>query len=829
MLEPRSFFSSWDLPPPRFLLIDATQPARLKSRVGYRSLQYATCTSPMRSDFPLPIRSIRRYLVASLGLVILMAAFGLHQDATGQTPDVDPTTADPNSPSYSKQIQPLLRRRCFSCHGAVQQEGGLRLDSLPAVQSGGASGSVLPDQTGSRGSLMERVTSADPSLRMPPKGSPLTPQELQQLGAWIDAGAPADPVDMAQPPSVAAQPDQHWSFQTLKRPEVPQVDSTSWTTHPIDAFIAKPLEDRQWTPNPPADPPQLLRRLFLDLTGLPPSIPQQLRWEADPSEVAYERLVDELLASPAYAERQARRWLDVVRYADSNGYERDAAKPEVWRYRDAIVRAFLADVPFDQLIVHQVAGDELDQASPDAILATGFLRLGPWDDEPADPAADRMDQLDDIVSTISQSFLGLTLGCARCHDHKFDPLTQRDYYGMVAFVQPLVRPRDGRTEKTLPVASVAQRMTMPQEAKLAATQGYLLDEPPGPVAPTHVLLRGNPSHPGETVTPAPPEILLGSKFTLLDSDAYSSRRRLSLARWLIDPEHPLTARVLVNRVWQWHFGEALVRTPNDFGLTGQPPTHPQLLDFLAHWLIHEADWSIKKLSRLIVTSSTYRQSSAIRPLLQRVDPENRLVWRYPRRRLEVEPIRDSILSVSGQLDRSLFGPAIYPQVPREALESHADKASIWPPYDPATASRRTLYAFTKRSLILPMLEVFDLCDTTRSSGQRSTTTTPTQALSLYNGDLVMEQSRHWAERLCEEHASSEWERILAAWRTALCRAPSEAERSAMERFLKQQRHQWHQLHPNAPSIPETDRQADLFAWQQATRVLLNLNEFVYPD
>lgn len=828
MLEPLSFFSGGGLLPTRFLLIAAPEPARLKSRVGFLPLQHAIPTSPMRSDFPLTIRSIRRHQVASVLLAFLLAACGPPLDAIGQSPVVESTAADSKAPSYSRQIQPLLRRRCLSCHGAVQQEGGLRLDSLPAVHAGGASGSVLPEKAGSRGSLMERVSSADPSLRMPPKGSPLTPQEIQQLGAWIDAGAPADPVDMAQPPSVAAQPDQHWSFQPLQRPEVPQVDSAAWTTHPIDAFIARSLEDRHWTPSPPAEPSQLLRRLFLDLTGLPPSIPQQLRWEADPSEAAYERLVDELLASPGYAERQARRWLDVVRYADSNGYERDAAKPEVWRYRDTIVRAFLADLPLDRLILHQVAGDELDQASPEAILATGFLRLGPWDDEPADPAADRMDQLDDIVSTISQAFLGLTLGCARCHDHKFDPLTQRDYYSMVAFVQPLVRPRDGRTEKTLPVASVAQRQTMPQEAKLAATQGYLLDEPPGPVAPTHVLLRGNPSHPGELVTPAPPEILR-SQFTLLAPDASSSRRRLSLAHWLIDPDHPLTARVLVNRVWQWHFGEALVRTPNDFGLTGQPPTHPQLLDFLSHWLIHDADWSIKKLSRLIVTSSTYRQSSAIRPLQQRIDPENRLVWRYPRRRLEVEPIRDSILSVSGQLDRSLFGPAIYPQVPREALESHADKTSIWPPYDPATASRRTLYAFTKRSLILPMLEVFDLCDTTRSSGQRATTTTPTQALSLYNGDLVMEQSKHWAERLYDQHASSEWERIVAAWRTALCRAPSEAERSAMERFLMRQRQEWHRLHANAPNGPETDRQADLFAWQQATRVLLNLNEFVYPD
>jgi hypothetical protein len=767
--------------------------------------------------------------MARVALAILTAACGLHQDATGQKPDVDSIAADPNPPSYSKEILPLLRRRCLSCHGAVQQEGGLRLDSLPAVHLGGASGSVLPDQIGSLGSLLERVTSDDPSMKMPPKGGPLTKKELQLLSAWIDAGAPADPVDATQPPSVAQKPDQHWSFEPLKRPEVPPVTSANWTTNPIDAFIAKPLEDRQWTPSPPADPPQLLRRLLLDLTGLPPTIEQQLRWEADSSEAAYERLVDDLLAGPAYAERQARRWLDVVRYADSNGYERDAAKPEVWRYRDAIVRAFLADLPFDQLILHQVAGDELEPAGPDAVLATGFLRLGPWDDEPADPAADRMDQLDDIVSTIGQAFLGLTLGCARCHDHKFDPLTQRDYYSMVAFVQPLVRPRDGRTEKTLPVASVAQRHAMSLEAKLAAMQGYIFDEPPGAVGPTHILLRGNPSHPGETVMPAPPEILLGSKFTLLDPDASSSRRRLSLAHWLIDPDHPLTARVLVNRVWQWHFGEGLVRTPNDFGLTGQAPTHPQLLDYLARWLIDEADWSVKKLSRLIVTSSTYRQSSAVRPLLQRVDPENRLVWRYPRKRLEVEPIRDSILSVSGQLDRALFGPAIYPQVPHEALESHADKMSIWPAYDPATASRRTLYAFTKRSLILPMLEVFDLCDTSRSSGQRATTTTPTQALSLYNGDLVMEQSRHWAERLCEEPLLSDPERIVRAWRTALCRAPSEEEQLAMERFLERQRRQWHQLHPNADSTWESNRQTDLFAWQQATRVLLNLNEFVYPD
>jgi hypothetical protein len=338
------------------------------------------------------------------------------------------------------------------------------------------------------------------------------------------------------------------------------------------------------------------------------------------------------------------------------------------------------------------------------------------------------------------------------------------------------------------------------------------------------LARGNPNQPGDEVEPAGPAVLGTVGWKGLDPDQHSTRRRLTLAKWIVDPHHPLTPRVIVNRVWQWHFGEGLVRTPSDFGLLGQPPTHPELLDALAWWFVHEADWSLKELHRLIVSSSTYRQGGQRHADYAAEDPENLLLWHRPARRLEVEPIRDAMLSVSGQLDRRLYGPPIYPLVPPEALESHADKLSIWPKYDAAAASRRTVYAFTKRSLVVPMLEVLDLCDTTRPTAQRSVTTVPTQSLVLFNGGFTIEQAGHFARRLREE-AGEDWRaQIGLAWRLALSREAAAHEIDAMLGFIETEVAHQQKLHPQATA-------AELAAavGTQLCRVIFNLNEFVYPD
>jgi hypothetical protein len=640
----------------------------------------------------------------------------------------------------------------------------------------------------------------------------------------------------------------HWAFQPVKHPTVPGVQGATWARNPIDNFILTRLEEKGWRPGAPAEPRALLRRVYLDLVGLPPTPAEQEAFLRDPSPEKFAALVEELLASPHYGERWGRHWLDLVRYAETNGYERDATKPSAWRYRDYVIRSFNEDKPYDRFIQEQLAGDELPDASTETILATGYYRLGPWDDEPADPLEDRFDQLDDMVSTTAQVYLGLTLGCARCHNHKFEPLGQHDYYRMVAIFNALQRPQDGRTELDLPSAPPSQRRVIMERDRqivtlavsaigwqLTATscplaalgshglvdkiqqlrgpfpelpRGYFLYEPgPKPTA-THILLRGSAARPGPETEPGVPAVLAAEQPTFLPPGPDSSRRRLTLARWIARPENPLTARVIVNRVWQFHFGEGLVRTPSDFGVMGDPPTHPELLDWLAHWFVQEG-WSLKKLHRLILTSSTYRMSKRSVPEHAAMDPENRLWWRFPYRRLDVEAIRDSMLAVSGQLSPRLYGPSMFPPIPKEALEGSSDPDKIWKASDEREASRRTVYAFLKRSMIVPLLEVLDVCDTARTTARRNVTSVAPQALTLLNGDFTSQQARHLAERLRHEVGDDAEKQIERAYELALCRLPTATERATLLRFLKSE-----------------DRPRALV---EMCRVLFNLNEFVYPD
>jgi hypothetical protein len=644
-----------------------------------------------------------------------------------------------------------------------------------------------------------------------------------------------------------------------------------------------------------AEPHELLRRFYIDLTGLPPSIAEQDSFLRSPTPGALDRIVDDLLARETYGERWARHWLDLVRYAETNGYERDAIKPHAWRYRDYVIRSFNRDKPYDRFILEQLAGDELPDRNAETLIATGFARLGAWDDEPADPETDRFDQLDDVVSTTSQAFLGVTLGCARCHNHKFDPLTARDYYSMVAIFNGLERPRKGRTELDLSVGTpeelereaerdrkieplskqiaelrenfrrtflasgqsslsanaIAAFRTEPAKrnddqkalaAKHARTleqevaaaipanikdeiqrleilirelkdatpdlpRGYFLKEPKPPAA-THLLIRGNARAPGPEVPPAVPAVLTREQPVFPAADR-TSLRRLTLARWIASSENPLTARVIVNRVWQAHFGEGLVRTASDFGKIGEKPTHPELLDWLANWFVDNG-WSVKKLHRLIMTSNTYRMTKRSNPAYLAEDPENRLLWRIPYVRLEVEAIRDSMLAVSGTLNTAMYGPSMYPFVPRQALEGSSDPDKIWQPFDEKQASRRTIYAFIKRSMIVPMFEVLDFCDTARSSPKRLTTSVAPQALTLFNGDFVNRQARHLASRLANDAGPEPRMQIEYAYRLAFARRPTTRETAAMLGFLK-------------------DLGGGQNALEQLSRVILNMNEFVYTD
>ena len=649
---------------------------------------------------------------------------------------------------YVKDIKPLLKERCVSCHGTVKQKGDLRLDA----------GALIPKEA--HETLLERIVSNDEDEQMPPEGKRLSAEQIELMKQWIAAGAPFPKNEV-----IPKKPSEHWAFQPVRRVAVPE----SAHKNPIDAFVFGKAEAAA-----KASPQALLRRVHLDLTGLPPTVEAQVRFTQSGDLSA---VVDDLLKRPEYGERWARHWLDVVRYADSNGYERDAEKPFVWRYRDYVIEALNADKPYNRFVMEQLAGDELAERSVKSVIATGFLRLGHWDDEPADPAADRYDQLDDIVSTTGQAFLGLTIGCARCHDHKFEPLATRDYYSLVAVFNPLQRPANGRKELTVAVDG---------------TEVYAWKEPSAKAPETHVLVRGSPTRFGDLVGPAVPAILVKQQPLFPAASGQTTQRRLGLARWMASEQNPLTARVMVNRVWQQHFGQGLVSTANDFGLMGAAPENPELLDWLAHWFMHDAGWSLKKLHRLILTSRAWQMSKT---------PES--LVRY--RRLEVEAIRDSMLAVSGRLNPKRFGPAMKPGIPLAALEANTDKDKVWKASDEGEASRRSIYAFIKRGLVVPMFETLDLADTVSSCPQRQVTTVAPQALSLFNGDFVNEQARHFAARLRREAGDDAERQIALAWKLALCREPKGDELAKMRVFLQEQ------------------------PLEQACRVILNLNEFVYPE
>ncbi len=793
------------------------------------------------------------------------------------------------------------------------QQGEFRLDSRERALRGGGSGVAAIVPGDSANSLLYRYVAGLGETRMPPLEPFLSEEQVERIKEWIESGA-AWPADQSS--TVAddeshqfEQARSHWSFQPLERPSPPAIRNAALAAkvrNPIDAFVFAKLDEGGWTPSSAAKPRQLLRRAFLDLTGLPPTIEEQEAFLADPSPSGMDLVIEDLLARRTYGERWARHWLDLVRYADTNGYERDAIKPSVWRYRDYVIRSFNEDKPFDRFVIEQIAGDELPDVSPETLIATGFHRLGPWDDEPADPLTDRYDQLDDLVRTTSEVFLGLTLGCARCHNHKFEPLTASDYYSMAAVYTPLERPQADRTELLRPIGHRADldaldardqrireiedqieairnrarseflrsgRSSLPEravvafetpeeerdqvqvsvvkefftklESELVAAlpsaarrriseleericelhadtptkgQAYILHEPRREPPASFLLIRGKASSPGPELEPATPEIVsFKAAFPQWRADNRTSLRRLTLANWIASPENPLTTRVIVNRVWQFHFGEGIVRTPSDFGLVGEPPTHPELLDWLANWFI-ESRWSIKALHRLIMSSNTYRMSKKWNRDYGATDPANLLLWRMPYRRLEVEAIRDSMLAVSGRLNSKMYGPSMYPYVPAAALEGSSDPDKIWKAFDEEDASRRTIYALVKRSLIVPMLEVLDLCDTTKSSAMRNNTAVPTQALTLFNGEFVNRQARYFAQRVATLAGADAHARIDLAFRLALARSPTSQESRALAAFLAAQEREL-----------QGGGQDRLDALAQLCRVIFNMSEFAYTD
>ena len=816
------------------------------------------------------------------------------------SPAAAPTAAD--LAFYEQTVKPILAGACFECHSheAKKFKGGLALDSTAAILKGGDTGPALVPGDVEKSLLIKAIRYTDADLQMPPKNKQLGSDQIAALEKWVKLGAPMPDSgkQVVRRGKITDEDRQWWAFVPVRKPTVPSIVIskevissqsgsnragqpplntqsliTNHSKNPIDAFILERLAAAQLQPSPAADRVTLARRVHFDLTGLPPTPFELDQFLADKSPDAYEKLVDRLLASPRYGEKWARSWLDLVRYAESDGYKADDYRQHAWRYRDYVVKSLNADKPYSQFITEQLAGDELylnakpETRNPEHLVATGYFRAGIYEYNNRDVRGQWQRILEDITDTSADTFLGVGLQCARCHDHKFDPLLQKDYYRFQSFFAPLLPREDllvatptekaahdeqlakwetatadlrAELEKLLAqtkkntIASALEKfiedirvdMSKPvaertpyehQIAELAYRQvTYEFDKldtklkgepkervialrkkltefdslkpaplPPffgatdvGPVAPVTYLTKGKNK---EAIAPGYLSVL-DPKDAQVTALPNSTGRRSELARWLTSPENPLTARVMVNRLWQGHFGRGLAANASDFGKLGEKPSHPELLDWLAATFV-ESGWSLKAMHRLMVTSATYRQASnqsasatKDAPLstnslitnhsrVSTVDPDNRLLSHFPIRRLEAEQIRDAVLAVTGELKLEPAGG---------------------PGTDQLTP-RRSIYSKWLRNAPNPLLNVFDLAEPFQSVAQRNVTTTPPQALLLLNSQMMLRHARAFAKRLEEEHPSSDEDMVNAAYRLAFSREPKAAERAAALQFLAEQK------------------------------------------
>ncbi len=989
---------------------------------------------PVRSRNPGRGRGPAPTLLAAL-LLACGAAFAADKEITPEAAAV-----------FEEDIKPILEETCQKCHGGEAEiKGGLRLTSRGGLLKGGDRGPVVNFDEPASSLLLDMISWSDKDHQMPPSGK-MQAWDLDAFKEWIELGAPWPGSPENEAPALlhgfTKQSPELWAFRPVQRTEPPKVDDPRWSQNPIDAFIYAKLRDAGLKPGPPASKEQLVRRLYYDLTGLPPALDEVAAFVSDPDPAAYEKVADRLLASPRYGEKWGRHWLDLVHYADSNGYERDSNKPFIWRYRDYVIDAFNADKPYTEFVTQQLAGDEMDNPGAEDLIATGYYRLGLWDDEPADPLLARYDGLDDMVDTTSRVFLGLTMGCCRCHEHKLDPLPQSDYYRMLSFFQgikPMERtdgngilrsilPADeqriydekveqkrqdewkltGEQQELVEAFKVGLAKKLPEavkdkdlktpdledltyrfyrdswetlpdfdmlkpEDKGRLERGFITTAPAtrpdaigfvyegqlrvqldgdyvfavealggvrllvngeevfarrepgaprgegtvslkaGPVPirleyfvkrgpprlkvawaplnanfreslsaeagaglddkelrlliaqhgreilgvkkaarldeltrsreevraraiegkfaavaietgrepmPTHILIRGNVYAEGKEVLPGFPEILgtpdPASPSPYARDD--SSGRRRQLAEWIADPANPLPARVMVNRLWQHHFGRGIVESSNNFGAIGDRPTHPELLDWLASEFVR-GGWRIKAMHRLMVTSETYKMSSASNGAALAKDPQNKLLWRFNMRRLTAEEVRDSVLAGAGTLNLEMHGPGVYPKLPQEviltsSMNKNLTESGTWGTSTPEQAARRSIYVQVKRSLLLPILTDFDLAETDASCPVRFSTTQPTQALGMLNSEFVHEQAAQLAARLRRE-AAEPAAQVRRGFEIVTSRPARDEDMARGLQFLDEMQ---------AQEGLSAEKALDRFSL-----LLLNLNEFVYVD
>lgn len=793
----------------------------------------------------------------------------------------------------------VLRQNCAGCHGGALKASGLDVRSREALLAGGERGRALEPGQAVQSRLYRFVAGLDqPSM---PPGKKLAPEQIDLIRQWIDAGAPMNSAAPApkEDPAALAKLEEHpitgeerrfWAFVPPVRAAVPQ----NGAKNPIDAFLNATLQARQIQPAPPAGRRSLLRRAYLDLIGLPPAPAQVEAFLNDRSPDAFAKVVEQLLASPHYGERWGRHWLDLVRYADSGGFEFDRDRPNAWRYRDYVVQAFQQDKPYNRFIEEQLAGDEIAPSSVEARVATGYLRQGLENNLKNEQT--RLDELDDLVSTTSGAFLGLTVGCARCHNHKFDPIPQKDYYRLQAvffptkateyplvsaeaikqheaemrhitelqapwkkqladleqpyrdriladkkakladYIQVALRtPPEKRTEgqrlnalqveKTLAVTDeeLAPAITGGDAVRRKEIQDEILkldqqrpaplpaamsvEEPGGRTAPaSYFLHRGSPGQKGSVVQPGVITVASHGEwsFPVPPPESATSGRRRAFAAWVASPDNPLTARVMVNRIWQHHFGEGIVRTPSNFGKMGDRPTHPELLDWLAAEFIQQ-NWSMKAMHRLMMNSEAYQRASDDVPASAEIDPDNHYLWRMPRVRLEAEIIRDNVMAVAGNLNLTVGGPAMHPYIDPALFQSSSKRTWAGKPDDDPSTWRRSLYVFSKRSIPLPMLDIFDKPDSVGSCPRRNRSTIAPQALILMNNSFLLMEAGKFAERLTRERGADPAKQVEQAFALALSRLPSNSEREHSIAFIR----------------------SDPHGLADFCQALFNLNEFVY--
>ena len=838
---------------------------------------------------------------------------------------------------YVREVKPIFAEHCYRCHGASQQKGEMRMDTAALALKGGDTGAGYKAGKSAESLIVQAIKGEhDEISRMPYKKPPLNDEQIALIAKWIDEGAKA-PTDEEPEKNV------HWAFVKPERPKVPQVTQKEWARNPIDNFVVARLEKENIKPSPEADRVTLMRRVCLDLTGLPPSIEEVDLFVKDTSPDAYEKLVERLLKSPHYGERWGRHWLDVARYADSNGYSIDAPR-SIWKYRDWVINALNRDVPFDQFTIEQLAGDLLPNATLDQKIATGFNRNTQINQEGGiDPEQFRVESVMDRVNTTATAFLGLTVACAQCHDHKFDPITQKEYYQFYAFFNTTINDGHGKgapdgmleipgeveaveglEEELAEAEADLDRYLDTKGSELVKWEQALSEEEKGKLKPdvqsalkvafsertkkqkrivyaafrsddaefkqrntkltrlerrqpkpittlvmieekeprdTTVFIKGDFTRPGRKVKPGVPEILheLKPKATVAiplpsrsmavhaavpsrggegqgEGGSTSGARltRLDLANWIVDPENPLTPRVMVNRIWQQYFGRGIVETENDFGTQSIPPTHPELLDWLANELVRPSDknvkpWSLKHIHRLIVTSATYRQSSKVRGDLVNIDANNKLLARQNRLRLDSEIVRDVALNASGLLNDKIGGPSVFPPQPAGVMTLGQSKRD-WKPSTGADRYRRGMYTFFWRATPHPGLTVFDAPDGFSTCTRRIRSNTPLQSLTLLNDEAFVEFSRAMAARLIDE-AKSDDDRIALAFRYCLSRSPSAEEQQRLRELLNAELEALKKSPEEAKQIvgstpPEKADLVQVAAWTTVSRIIFNLDEAI---